>query len=268
MTSNCGKCTLSIFDTTDSAEGAISHIATLGGVGKGPLQFQFAAGDGSSGGICFSPSSPRELLVADHGNNRVQVVDVVSHSYLWDFCGPGTVKGPRAVAASSSGSLVVVSAWLYSSHGIHVFDSTTKAHLRAIGLGYGSDDGQLNCPYGLKVSVDGTFLCVADSGNHRVSVFSVGDGGFLGHLVTGVRDVTDVLECAGGWLFASRSSNTVEYVRGAGPHAVSPGASGGGRGGSGRSSLESVSPSALGFLPGGGLFVRGWGPGLLCMYRV
>ena len=67
-----------------------------------------------SGGLCFTCASAGSgvrptVLVAEHGNNRVQEVDVVKGTHV-GYLGPdGGLLGPFAVAASPT--LIAVSSW-------------------------------------------------------------------------------------------------------------------------------------------------------------
>jgi hypothetical protein len=273
--------------------------------GNGALRFSFQQAGGMSGFMCFTApvlDLAPTLLVAEAGNDRVQEVGVVpgegkgvclgmglAHvGYLYP---PGTVLGPRAVAASST--TIAVTAFstgalgrsaslslpirrvtllrlvqpvvepqsrhirerppppslpshvrpratqtppLYlaggeGQHTVHLFDAASRAPLRVLGGGWlldalspgpprvlgtacGSDPGQLKSPHGLRLSRDGHHVVVADTANSRVSAFRLRDGAFLGHLLTGVRGITDVEECEGGWLVVASSSQCVAQVRG------------------------------------------------------
>jgi len=177
---------------------------------------------------------------------------------------PGTIAGPRGVAAR--GSLVAVSAWKNGHSGDHVVrvfegGGASWSPVRELAGGFGAPggiDGQLNRPYGLRFTRDGTGLVVADVGNHLVSVFRVEDGSFVRHVATGLRDPWDVEECEGGWVVAWLGSDIIEFVGG--------GVDGGGGGGGdvGRARLgrwgggdgEFKWPSALALVPGVGLAVR------------
>jgi hypothetical protein len=89
-------------------------------------------------------------------------------------------------------------------------------------------------------------------------MFRVGDGGFVRHMATGLRDLRDVEEVEGGWLVACGDpSHTVEFVSdgvgGDGGRRPSLGKAGGGYGlGDG----EFNGPTALAVVPGLGLVVR------------
>jgi hypothetical protein len=137
---------------------------------------------------------------------------------------PGTIAGPRGVAAR--GSLVAVSAWRKRDSGEHVVcvfegSGASWSMVRVVAGGFGGPgraDGQLQRPCGLRSSGDGTELAVADYGNNinRVSLLRVGDGSFVRHLATGLGRPWDVEECEGGWLVAGWESDTVEFVGGVG----------------------------------------------------
>jgi hypothetical protein len=103
---------------------------------------------------------------------------------------------------------------------------------------------------------------VADSGNKRGSVFRVGDGGFVRHMATGLRDPLDVEEVEGGWLVACEGSHSVEFVGdGDGDGGIGGGrpSLGKARGRYGSGNGEFDNPTALAVVPGLGLVVREWG---------
>ncbi len=74
VTSNRVDNTLALFDL-DPAAGFPAR-GSLGAPGSGPLQFCMSDASGYSGWLCFTvPVDGRPtLLVADHGNDRVQEV--------------------------------------------------------------------------------------------------------------------------------------------------------------------------------------------------
>ncbi len=240
-----------------------------------PMQFDFGSGHGYSGYLAFShpaTSDPRAtsparplLLVTDHGHDAVHVVDVVSRTHAGYLASPGSIAGPRGVAASRASPLVAVSAWKKRDIGDHVVvvyrgSGAVWEAVRVIGGGFGapgSRDGQLKWAYGLRFSGDGSGICVADSGNHRASMFRVGDGGFVRHMAKGLDHPFDVEEVEGGWLVACAGSDSVEFV------GDGVGGDGGGRpslgkagGGKGSGDGEFWFPAALAVVPGLGLVVR------------
>ncbi len=261
-------------------DGGLRLVCTLGGaVSAAPMQFKFEDGGPGyySGYLAFTPpvaaattttaSLARPLLlVTDAGHDAVHLVDVVGRTHAGYLASPGSIAGPRGVAASGASPLVAVSAWKKSGSGDHVVvvyrgSGAVWEVVRVIGGGFGcpgSRDGQLKVPFGLRFSGDGSGVCVADSRNGRASVFRVGDGGFLRHIATGLSYYPyDVEEVEGGWLVASYLSHTVEFV------GDGVGGDGGGRpslgkagGGTGSGDGELYCPTALALVPGLGLVVR------------
>ncbi len=265
-------------DAAGGGGGGLTVVCTLGpGLGcAAPMQFKFFDGQGYSGYLAFTPSTTAScgvssnarplLLVTDAGANAVHVVDVVGRSHAGYLAPPGTINGPRGVAASGTSPLVAVSAWKKYDSDDHVVvvyrgSGAVWEAARVIGGGFGRPgprDGQLSMPYGLWFTRDGSAVCVADAGNGRASVFRVGDGGFVRHIAAGLNNPMDVEEVEGGWLVACLYSHTLEFV-GDGISGDGGGrrpflGKAGGRAGSGDG--EFWFPSALAVVPGLGLVVR------------
>jgi hypothetical protein len=282
VTSDQDKNTLSVWSIPECGQGGgLKLVCTLGGAeSAAPMQFHFKVpGLSTSGYLAFTTaasdgSSHPLLVVADGGNDAVHIVDVVGRTHAGYVAAPGTIAGPRGVAASASttsSALVAVSAWKEHGSGDHVVilyksNSGTEWEVeRIIGGGFGrpgTRDGQLQWPFGLRFNRDGSVICVADHWNDRVSVFRVGDGGFVRHIPTQRTYPADVEELEGGWLVAYVASNSVQFV------GDSDDSDGDGRGGCGRHSLgkagggygvgdgEFYWPAALATVPGLGLVVR------------
>jgi hypothetical protein len=228
------------------------------------MQFKFHDGNGPSGWMAFTgPASARLLLVTDAGHDAVHVIDVAGQVHVGYVAGPGTIAGPRGVAAT--GSLVAVSAWKGGSgeHVVRVFEGggATWTGVRVVGGGFGgpgSADGQLYRPRGLRLTAEGTGLAVAESRNGRVSLFRVQDGSFVRHVATGLGGSPyDVEECQGGWLVASWGSHIIDFVG----DGVDGGAGRARLGKMGSGDGEFISPTALALVPGLGLVVRDDGEG-------
>ena len=233
------------------------------------MNFDFVGGAGYSGYLAFTPrgasadapDTPHLLLVTDHGHDAVHMIDVVNRAHVGYLAAPGSIAGPRDVAVSEVAPLVAVSAWKrnYSGHHVvHVYrgGGSHWTHVRVIGGGFGGSDGQLKWPYGLRFSGDESAICVADRGNDRASVFRVSDGGFVRHVVTGLRGLDCVEEVEDRWVVACDGSHTVVFVNDGGdgnrPSLRLGKAGDGGRG---------IVPSALALVPGLGLIVREYGNG-------
>jgi hypothetical protein len=190
----------------------------------------------------------------------MHVIDVTGRVHAGYVAAPGTIAGPRGVAAR--GSLVAVSAWKKrgsGDHVVHVFEGSGAmwTAVRVVGGGFGdpgSADGQLKCPFGLRFTGDGTELAVADVDNARVIVFRVEDGSFVRHVATGLSYPFDVEECEGGWLVACPGSHTIEFVGGDVGGGGGVGGARLGKYGSGDGKFKD--PSALALVPGLGLVVR------------
>jgi hypothetical protein len=186
------------------------------------MQFKFNDGYDSGWMTFTGPATSRLLLLTDAGHDAVHVIDVAGRVHVGYVAAPGTIAGPRGVAAR--GSLVAVSTWKIGSSGDHVVrvfvgSGAMWTAVRVVGGRFrapGGVDGQLNKPYGLRFTVDGTGLTVADWNNGRVSVFRVEDGSFERHVATGLSWPMDVEECEGGWLVACYNSDTIEFVNASG----------------------------------------------------
>jgi hypothetical protein len=256
--------------------GGLRLVCTLGGAGSvAPMQFKFVD-NYWSGLLAFTPlpnitttsgsSSARPLLlVTDVGHDAVHLVDVVGRGHAGYLASPGSIAGPRGVAASGTSPLVAVSAWKDGYSGDHVVvvyrgSGAAWEAVRVIGGGFGSPgslDGQLHMPQGLRFSGDGSGLCVANTCSLRASVFRVGDGKFVRHIAEGLSIPWDVEEVEAGWLVACRGSHTVEFVGdGVGGDGVGRPALGKAGGGAGSGDGEFWSPTTVAVVPGLGLVVR------------
>jgi hypothetical protein len=176
-TSNREDNTLIVFalpsslDSISDAGAGLPLVCTLGGASSPtPMRFRFQDGSGSSESGRMAATA-RLLLVTDAGHDAVHVIDIVGRAHVGYVAAPGTIAGPRGVAAR--GSLVAVSAWKHGGCGDHLVrlfegSGATWRAARVVGGGVGglgSADGQLHRPFGLRFSADGTGLAVADASN-------------------------------------------------------------------------------------------------------
>jgi hypothetical protein len=263
VTSSTKDNTLSVFALPGSsgagagAGAGLALVCTLGGASSpAPMQFKFYDGF-SSGWMAFTgPTTSRLLLLTDAGHDAVHVIDVAGQVHVGYVAAPGTVAKPQGVAAR--GSLVAVSCWNYLEHVVRVFEGSGAMWIavRVVAGRFGgpsSADGQLGRPCGLRFTGDGTGLAVADTGNHRVSMFRVEDGSFVRHVATSLGDLWDVEECEGGWLaVCGPPFHTVTFVSGGVDGGVGQARLGKLGGGDG----EFFYPTALALVPGLGLVVR------------
>lgn len=152
-----------------------SYSSKFGTYGSGIGQF------GSPARVALSANG-RTLLVADNGNNCISVWDqqdanqsVWSNSATFGAGGIdlGNLKNPFDVALSADGR----TAWVADSenHRIAIWtrpSATSTAWTNTTTFGsFGSDDPNFNYPEALAVSPDGKTLWVADTINHRISIW-------------------------------------------------------------------------------------------------
>ena len=192
--------------SSDCSDGGLVRMCTLGGRGsKAPMQFKFGCDKWASGLLAFtSAKSPPLLLVSDAGHDAVHIVDVVSQTHVGYVASPGSIAGPRGVAACGTSSLVAVSAWRdwdAEDHVVVVY-SGSGAHWEAVRVIGGRRHPQFIMPFGLRFSADGSNICVAERGNDRISLLRVSDGEYVRHIKAGIftRSPFDVEEVDGGWM--------------------------------------------------------------------
>jgi DNA-binding beta-propeller fold protein YncE len=141
--------------------------STIGRPGHAPGEFSYLD--------CAITWKKDRLLVADTGNNRVQVVDVLGNTAKvikrWGF----KIKGfnnPRDISVSSIGNIYVTD---WGNHCVQVFNSDFKFVKRLGKKGIGK--GEFINPITLTHDLDDK-LYVSDFKNHRVQVFNP-EGEFL-----------------------------------------------------------------------------------------
>ena len=119
---------------------------------------------------------PNQLIyIADYFNNRIQVVSFTG-KFLKRF-GQGILKSPWGIAVTEDNVFVTD----IRLHALLQFGKKDYKLVRRTGT-YGVGEGQLNYPFGICTDYNGD-VYVAESSNHRVSVFSK-DLNFLKHLGT------------------------------------------------------------------------------------
>ena len=115
------------------------------------------------------------IYIADYWNGRIQVVSFAGN-FLRRF-GQGTLKSPWGIAVTADSVFVTDG----GHHAVFQFSKKDHELVRRTGI-EGGGEGQLHFPNGLCIDYNGD-VYVADSLNHRVSVFSK-HLDFLNHLGT------------------------------------------------------------------------------------
>lgn len=141
-------------------------VASWPGHGEGPRQFRRPCG--------LAIAKNGDLLVADIGNHRIQILDRVTGKYKGQF-GPrgrkdGQLTYPYGVDVDAEGQIYTVE---YGTHRVQKW--TPEGKWIASWGGPGRGLGQLSNPWGLSVDPDGT-VYVADTNNHRVQKFRFPEG--------------------------------------------------------------------------------------------
>ncbi len=157
-----GNARVQVFRVTVS-DGA--YIRTIGSNGNGNGNGQFGAGNS---GVAFG--SEGNLVVADYGNHRLQVLRYSDGVHLRTIgghgAGAGQFQAPSGVAFDAAGHLVLVD---NGNHRVQVLRYADGAHVRTFGSQC-AGNGQFNNPYGgIAIDSDGRMV-VADTNNHRVQV--------------------------------------------------------------------------------------------------
>jgi len=118
-----------------------------------------------------------EIIVADSGNNRVQVFDKAG-KFLFKFGsngnGNGQFSNPYGVMIDQRSNQIVVAD--YSNNRVQIFDEK-GAFIRVDVFSSESGEGQLSRPWGVAIDSQGNYF-VAEQNYHRVSVFN-SSGQFL-----------------------------------------------------------------------------------------
>ena len=158
------------------------YIASVGGRGSGPLEFDDAYG------IAIHPKT-EQIYLADSCNHRIQVINndfTYSHNIGSKGMEPGQLQYPMDVALDSDGNVYVCNSGNIS---IDVLTSD-GTFIRRFGS-KGSGDGELGEIWSIAVDRH-NLVYVADEGNHRISIFTA-DGQFINSI-----DCKELLDCLCG----------------------------------------------------------------------
>jgi hypothetical protein len=149
-------------------DGTLTFLHEFGSQGSASGQFMNPYDVAVSGNV---------LVVADLGNHRVQVFELVGDNAIYrsKIGKLGTADGqfdtPAAIAID--GNLVAVSDNHNNRIELFRLNGFTLSYVGKIGT-LGSENGQFNRPLGIYLQADRMY--VADSNNNRIQVFAIGDG--------------------------------------------------------------------------------------------
>lgn len=248
VVSNSKEGTLSTYSLIEGAT-MFSLMETFGGRGAGKLQFEFEYDMSYGGWICFA--EPDCILVAEFGNDRVQLVDVLAKEHK-RFYGVGVLSGPRGVAYCPSFIAVSESKPAPASSSRITLLNHDGAVLRSFAE-HGTGPGQLQTPFGLRITADERSVVVADSGNHRICRFHASSGAFdcvIGSRAQGLERPTDVEITAAGYYIANGGKNNLVLL------SLDPDERPRVIGKAGKAHGDFQRPSALAMVPEVGLIVR------------
>lgn len=173
----------------------------------------------SPNGVAFDPIHNR-ILVADSGNDRVQIFDAGSLSFVATLGVTGVAGtdgghffGPSGVAMDIANDHIVVADT--GNDRVELFDAGNFALLGAIGVAgsAGSDNGHLSGPLGVAVDPVAQNVVVADTGNSRIQIFNAQTAAYVTTIapVGGVAGVG--VDAAGRRIFASApATSTVSVI--------------------------------------------------------
>jgi hypothetical protein len=129
------------------------------------------------GGVGFDEADSR-ILVADTGNQRIQVFDATSFAYLATL-GSAGIGGTDAAHfnAPTSAHVNAATQQLYvadsGNHRIQIFDAGSFTYVATLGVAgiAGSDAAHLDQPHDAEFNPGSNQIMVADSGNSRIQLF-------------------------------------------------------------------------------------------------
>ena len=162
------------------ANGALTLLHTFGGYGAGPKQFLYATN------MCLAPNGT--LLVCDFGNNRLQELTGLGEAE------PAHVRDiniARAATIAVHGDMVAFGTF---DAPVVLLSYASGAIIRTFGS-HGTGRGNIGAqPGGLRFTLDGVYILVAEGTNKRLSKFRVSDGAFVdfyceGQVSNGFKDV-------------------------------------------------------------------------------
>jgi subtilisin family serine protease len=143
-----------------------THLSKFGSSGSGNGQFQYPSR------IFLAEAF---VYVLDRGNNRIQVWNRASETFAFAYTASPAFSLPRGMAQDPRSGVYRFAIADTGNHKVRVFtfNPTTGAIAESFSIGgaSGSGDGQFISPNGVAIDLFG-YIYVADTGNHRIQVFS------------------------------------------------------------------------------------------------
>ena len=138
----------------------VNLVNIFGGPGSGPGQFNFPLG--------IIVNSQDQIIIADAGNNRIQICDHQGNCEVFGSGGTfaGKFRNPHGVAVDSQDRIYTVET---GNNRVQIFDSTGN-WIRMFG-DWGAALGQFKTPGDIAIDKQGRIL-VADEQNYRVQICS------------------------------------------------------------------------------------------------
>jgi YVTN family beta-propeller protein len=157
--------------------GTLAVVATIGVPGVSGADNAHLDQPGSVG---FDAASGR-ILVADSGNQRLQLFDAKSFAYVATLGVTGVAGADNAhFNRPASASINAAAHQLYiadtGNHRVQIFDAGTLAYVATLGAAgvSGSDNAHFDQPGDAELDPSTNQILVADSGNARIQLFDAG----------------------------------------------------------------------------------------------
>ena len=208
------------------AEGANQIVQLLDGTSLMPVAMIGVPATGGSDndhlsdpcGVAFDPVH-NWILIADTGNDRVQIFNAVSLTLVATL-GQSGVAGsdnghfaaPAGVAVDPMNNRILVADT--GNDRVQVFDGTSLQAIGTLGVTgvAGADNGHLSAPQSVAVDTTGSHTLIADTGNTRIQLFDTASLGYLA-TVGGVGAVSGLaIDNTGRNLFAADATDNDVFV--------------------------------------------------------
>ncbi len=162
------------------ADGTLTLLHTFGSYGAWPKQFHYPAN------MCLAPNG--NLLVCDYHNNRVQELTGLGET---ESAHVRDLNVTKALSIAVHGDMVAVGT---RDATVVLLSYSTGGIIRTFGT-CGAGHGNIGtATQGLRFTLDGVYILVAEYDNKRLSKFRVPDGAFVdfyceGQVSDGFKDV-------------------------------------------------------------------------------